>query len=153
MSETTLYPSTWPAYIWFSLVVGIPAVTFLYDFMKWFRMPPGPHSSALHRQQASAAQVETLGSVPRMVQNLRPHLHHLDRPPTYHYSIRPRRGLRAIGKTKQQVFLSATYGRCKCTDFLLSLALKEPIKQCRGSSQELDILPLSLLLYSPTDFK
>lgn len=42
MSETTLYPSTWPAYIWFSLVVGIPAVTFLYDFVKWFRMPPGP---------------------------------------------------------------------------------------------------------------
>lgn len=42
MAEVSLYPSTWPAYVWLSLVVALPAVTLLYDFVVWLRMPPGP---------------------------------------------------------------------------------------------------------------
>lgn len=36
------HPSTWPFYVWASLLVAIPAVTLLYDFVTWLRMPPGP---------------------------------------------------------------------------------------------------------------
>lgn len=38
----SLHPSTWPFYVWFSLLVSIPAATILYDFLQWLRMPPGP---------------------------------------------------------------------------------------------------------------
>lgn len=42
MAEVSLYPSTWPIYVWLSFVVALPAVTLLYDFVTWLRMPPGP---------------------------------------------------------------------------------------------------------------
>ncbi|KAF3763288.1 hypothetical protein M406DRAFT_49443 [Cryphonectria parasitica EP155] len=37
-----LHPSTWPLYIWLSLVIALPAATALYDAVTWLRMPPGP---------------------------------------------------------------------------------------------------------------
>ncbi|KUI56329.1 Fumitremorgin C synthase [Cytospora mali] len=42
MAGLTLYPSTWPIYVWLSLLVALPAVTLLYDLVTWLRMPPGP---------------------------------------------------------------------------------------------------------------
>lgn len=42
MAGPSFHPSTWPLYVWVSLLVAIPAVTLLYDFVTWLRMPPGP---------------------------------------------------------------------------------------------------------------
>lgn len=42
MAGLSFHPSTWPLYVWASLLVAIPAVTLLYDLVTWLRMPPGP---------------------------------------------------------------------------------------------------------------
>lgn len=42
MTDISVHPSTWPLYVWLSLLVALPAVTVLYDAVTWFRMPPGP---------------------------------------------------------------------------------------------------------------
>ncbi|VDB99168.1 unnamed protein product [Peniophora sp. CBMAI 1063] len=42
MPEISIDPSTWPLYVWLSLLLVVPAVTLLYDVMIWLRMPPGP---------------------------------------------------------------------------------------------------------------
>ncbi|KAF2184133.1 cytochrome P450 [Zopfia rhizophila CBS 207.26] len=34
--------TSWPPYLWFSLLVAIPALTLLHDVWIWLRMPPGP---------------------------------------------------------------------------------------------------------------
>lgn len=42
MADLSLHPTTWPFYVWLSLLVAIPTVTLLYDVVTWLRMPPGP---------------------------------------------------------------------------------------------------------------
>lgn len=42
MADLSLHPTTWPLYVWLSLLVAIPTVTLLYDVVTWLRMPPGP---------------------------------------------------------------------------------------------------------------
>lgn len=42
MAELSLHPSTWPLYVWLSLLAAVPAVTLIYDIVTWMRMPPGP---------------------------------------------------------------------------------------------------------------
>ena len=42
MADISVHPSTWPLYVWLSLLIALPAVTLLYDAWTWFRMPPGP---------------------------------------------------------------------------------------------------------------
>ena len=37
-----LSPTTWPLYVWFSVIVAAPLITLLYDVLLWLRMPPGP---------------------------------------------------------------------------------------------------------------
>ncbi|KAJ4419487.1 hypothetical protein N0V82_004932 [Gnomoniopsis sp. IMI 355080] len=41
-AQFSVHPSTWPLYVWLSLLVAIPAATLLYDVVIWLRMPPGP---------------------------------------------------------------------------------------------------------------
>lgn len=42
MAELSLHPSTWPLYVWLSLLLAVPTATLLYDFITYLRMPPGP---------------------------------------------------------------------------------------------------------------
>lgn len=42
MAQLSFHPSTWPLYVWVSLLFAIPTATLLYDFVTWLRMPPGP---------------------------------------------------------------------------------------------------------------
>lgn len=42
MAEISFHPSTWPLYVWLSLLIALPAATLLYDFVTYLRMPPGP---------------------------------------------------------------------------------------------------------------
>lgn len=42
MAQLSFHPSAWPVYVWASLIVAIPAIALLYDFVTWLRMPPGP---------------------------------------------------------------------------------------------------------------
>lgn len=42
MAYLPLHPSTWPLYVWISILVAIPAITLVYDVVTWLRMPPGP---------------------------------------------------------------------------------------------------------------
>lgn len=42
MAVLSFHPSTWPLYVWLSLLLAIPTATLLYDVVTWLRMPPGP---------------------------------------------------------------------------------------------------------------
>lgn len=42
MAMTTLHPSTWPLYVWLSLLTAIPLAVLIYDAVIRLRMPPGP---------------------------------------------------------------------------------------------------------------
>ena len=39
---SALHPSSWPIYVWLSLLVAGPVIVVLIDAVTWLRMPPGP---------------------------------------------------------------------------------------------------------------
>lgn len=69
-----------------------------------------PNTTAIHRQQIAAPQVKPMDPISRMVQEIWPHLYHLDRPAANGHHLRPGRGNGAHGIPEQQVLFSATNG-------------------------------------------
>ena len=39
---SSLHPSSWPIFVWLSILVAGPVIVILFDAVTWLRMPPGP---------------------------------------------------------------------------------------------------------------
>lgn len=92
--------SSWPPYVWFSLIVAAPVLTLLYDVVLWLQMSPRPTPLPFIGNKFSLPKL-AIGIILEMVKNLRSNLYNMDWTKAHHRPLRPRSRGRFDGEAEQ----------------------------------------------------